>query len=126
MRKTRRETGLFVVEGAAVIIAARDAGFVPETLVYLADHAAGDIVAGVIAWAGRQGADLVLFTELFLSGYPPEDLVLKPAFIEKCRAAAEDLAKDTANGAPGIAIGVRWRHPMSWQYNQEWFATPPA
>ena len=56
LRKTRRETGLFVVEGAAVIIAARDAGFVPETLVYLADHAAGDIVAGVIAWGAAVSA----------------------------------------------------------------------
>ena len=34
--------------------------------------------------AARQGADLVLFTELFISGYPPEDLVLKRSFIEAC------------------------------------------
>ena len=31
--------------------------------------------------AARQGADLVLFTELFIAGYPPEDLVLKRAFV---------------------------------------------
>ena len=30
--------------------------------------------------AARQGADLVIFPELFITGYPPEDLVLKPAF----------------------------------------------
>ena len=42
--------------------------------------------------AARQGADLVVFTELFLCGYPPEDLVLKPAFVARCRAATEELA----------------------------------
>ena len=60
--------------------------------------------------AARQGADLVLFTELFLSGYSPEDLVLKPAFVEACRNAAEELAKDTADGGPGIIIGLPWRN----------------
>ncbi|TIR90517.1 MAG: NAD+ synthase, partial [Mesorhizobium sp.] len=37
--------------------------------------------------ATRQGADLVLYTELFLAGYPPEDLVLKPAFLKACEKA---------------------------------------
>jgi len=32
--------------------------------------------------ASDAGADLLLFTELFISGYPPEDLVLKPSFNE--------------------------------------------
>jgi NAD+ synthase len=40
------------------------------------------------ARAAEEGADLVLFSELFLSGYPPEDLVLKPAFVAACKAAA--------------------------------------
>ena len=39
--------------------------------------------------AARQGADLVLFTELFIAGYPPEDLVLKPAFLAACEKAVE-------------------------------------
>jgi len=56
--------------------------------------------------AARQGADLVLFTELFLAGYPPEDLVLKPAFLAACERAADDLAKDTADNGPGVIIGV--------------------
>ncbi|MDO9418940.1 NAD+ synthase [Pararhizobium sp.] len=55
--------------------------------------------------AARQGADLVLFTELFISGYPPEDLVLKPAFLEKCREAVDALAGETADGGPGVIIG---------------------
>ena len=55
--------------------------------------------------AARQGADLLLLTELFISGYPPEDLVLKPAFLKACRAAVEALAADTADGGPGVIIG---------------------
>ncbi len=67
--------------------------------------------------AAKQGADLVLFTELFLSGYSPEDLVLKPAFIARCREAAEELSKDTADGGPGIIIGVPWRDKKSGLHN---------
>ena len=44
------------------------------------------------AEAGRAGRRLVLFTELFIAGYPPEDLVLKPAFRRACRQAVEALA----------------------------------
>ena len=56
--------------------------------------------------AARQGADLILFTELFIAGYPPEDLVLKPAFLAACERAAQDIAKDTADGGPGVIIGT--------------------
>ncbi|WP_331374483.1 NAD+ synthase [Sinorhizobium chiapasense] len=55
--------------------------------------------------AARQGADLLLFTELFISGYPPEDLVLKPAFLKACLQAVERFAADTADGGPGVVIG---------------------
>ncbi len=61
--------------------------------------------------AARQGADLVLFTELFIAGYPPEDLVLKPAFVGACEAAARELAADTADGGPGIIIGTPLKRP---------------
>ena len=43
--------------------------------------------------AAEQGADLVVSPELFTSGYPPEDLVLKPAFQAACRVAVEALAR---------------------------------
>jgi NAD+ synthase len=56
--------------------------------------------------AASQGADLVLYTELFLAGYPPEDLVLKPAFLAACEKAANDFAADTADGGPGVIIGT--------------------
>jgi NAD+ synthase len=60
------------------------------------------------ARAAAEGADLLVLTELFLSGYPPEDLVLKPAFVAAVRAAAEELARDTADGGPGIVVGAPW------------------
>ncbi len=59
--------------------------------------------------AARHGADLVFFTELFLAGYPPEDLVLKPAFLTACEKAAGEIAADTADGGPGIIIGTPLR-----------------
>ena len=60
------------------------------------------------AEAAAMGADLVVFSELFLAGYPPEDLVLKPAFQEACRAALEDLARATADGGPAVLVGLPW------------------
>jgi NAD+ synthase len=61
------------------------------------------------AEAARMGADLVMFTEQFLAAYPAEDLVLKPAFQDVCRAAIERLARETADGGPGMLIGLPWR-----------------
>src|SRR3984885_12964090 len=54
------------------------------------------------------GADLVVLPELFIAGYPPEDLVLKPAFQAACRAAVETLARETADGGPAVLIGTPW------------------
>ncbi len=58
------------------------------------------------AEAARMKADLILFTELFISGYPPEDLVLKPSFLAACEKAVRALASDTADGGPGVIIGT--------------------
>src|SRR5215467_11903122 len=60
------------------------------------------------AEAARAGADIVALPELFLSGYPPEDLVLKPAFQAACRAKVEELARETAAGGPALLIGTPW------------------
>jgi NAD+ synthase len=60
------------------------------------------------AHAAAARADLVLLSELFICGYPPEDLVLKPALQAACRAAVEDLARDTADGGPAMLIGTPW------------------
>lgn len=60
------------------------------------------------ARAIADGADLVLFPELFIAGYPPEDLVQKPAFQAACRSAIEALARETADGGPALLVGTPW------------------
>lgn len=61
------------------------------------------------AEAAALGADLVIFCELVIAGYPPEDLVQKPAFQRACREAVEALAAETADGGPAIIVGSPWR-----------------
>jgi NAD+ synthase len=51
--------------------------------------------------------DVIVFSELFMTGYPPEDLVLNRALLARVRAAVEALAKDTSSG-PAILIGAPW------------------
>jgi NAD+ synthase len=58
--------------------------------------------------ARLRGADLVIFPEMFLLGYPPEDLVLKPVAVAACHEALAQLTKATADG-PAIIIGTPWQ-----------------
>src|SRR5258708_6696797 len=60
------------------------------------------------AKAAAAGADLILFSELYITGYPPEDLVLKPVFQKDAMQAVEAFAKDTADGGPAVLIGTPW------------------
>ena len=62
------------------------------------------------AEAAKAGAHLLLTTELALCGYPPEDLVLKPAFLDEVETRARELAKETADGGPAVLLGLPWRH----------------
>jgi NAD+ synthase len=59
--------------------------------------------------AAAQGADLVVFPELVLVGYPPEDLVLRPALVEAASCALADLQRESAAGGPGLVIGLPWK-----------------
>jgi NAD+ synthase len=74
----------------------------------------GDVAANAAkaraarAHARADGADLLVLPELFICGYPPEDLVLKPAFQAACRTAVEALARETADGGPAMLIGSPW------------------
>lgn len=61
------------------------------------------------AEAAAAGADLLLLPELFLSGYQPEDLVLKPFFLDKLEEAASALAAETADGGPDVLLPTPWR-----------------
>ena len=54
--------------------------------------------------AERRGADLAIFPELALSGYPPKDLLERPAFLDAARASLDALAAEL--GARGVRAGV--------------------
>src|SRR5688572_15890278 len=61
----------------------------------------------MVEWARRAtaaGADLICFPELAVTGYPPEDLVLRPEFVRDNLAALDALAKHTADGC-GVITG---------------------
>ena len=54
----------------------------------------------------RTRADLVLFPELAITGYPPEDLLFRPGFLREARRAAEQVAAETTDVA--ALVGVPW------------------
>ena len=63
-------------------------------------------ISRAIADSRDAGADVVVFPELAISGYPPEDLLLRPGFLRAARGAIEEVARETA----GIValIGTPW------------------
>ena len=67
------------------------------------------LIRAARAEAAAAGADLVLFSELFLIGYPPEDLVLKPALQDAIAQTMQTLAAETKDGGPALLIGAPWR-----------------
>jgi TrmH family RNA methyltransferase len=73
MRKVRKETGLFVAEGASLLITARDNGFVPETLVYQADTAASGIARGLVTHALSSGAEVLEVSAAVLAKLASKD-----------------------------------------------------
>jgi NAD+ synthase len=61
------------------------------------------------AQARAAEADLVVFGELVVAGYPPEDLVLKRSFLEAIERAVATLAAETGDGGPAVVLGAPWR-----------------
>ena len=67
-----------------------------------------DLIRAARCSAAAKGADLVIFSELVITGYPPEDLILKPMFYQKTEEAVYVLANETNDGGPSILIGAPW------------------
>src|SRR3990167_7054881 len=69
----------------------------------------GDLAANAAAMravrARHADADLILYPELQLIGYPPEDLVLKPALADRAATMLAELAAETADGGPAMLVG---------------------
>lgn len=74
----------------------------------------GDVVGNVEmlrrarADAAAGGADLMVASELVVTGYPPEDLVLRPIFQETVEREVNALAAETADGGPAVLVGAPW------------------
>ncbi|MFK7843539.1 MAG: NAD+ synthase [Sphingorhabdus sp.] len=69
----------------------------------------GNADAMIAAHSGRPDSDLIVFPELQLIGYPPEDLVLKPALWERAEAELNRLAAATAGPGPAMLVGSVFR-----------------
>ncbi|MFN7902534.1 MAG: NAD+ synthase [Holosporales bacterium] len=61
------------------------------------------------ALAGK--TDMIIFPECFISGYPADDLWLRPSFIEACHHAVRHIAAQTQPGDPAVLLGCPWREP---------------
>ena len=98
MRKERKETGLFVAEGASLLVTARDNGFVPQTLVYRAGSAGSGIAQGLVAWALAAGVECLEVSEAVLGKLASKDNpqsmlgVFKQRWVEP--PAAAKVARD--------------------------------
>lgn len=65
----------------------------------------------VLARGKAAGADLIVTPELSVTGYPPEDLVYRRAFLDQAEAATHELAAETRDG-PAMIVGVPWRQEL--------------
>lgn len=65
------------------------------------------------ARAGDAGADLMVCGELSLAGYPPEDLVLKGAFLDRIEHQVTAFAQETNDGGPAVLLGAPWREKQA-------------
>jgi NAD+ synthase len=61
--------------------------------------------------AAAKGADLIVASEMVVSGYPPDDLVLKPTFQQAVMDSIAEFAK-TTKGGPALIVGAPWRDGM--------------
>ncbi len=81
----------------------------------------GDLAANMAMMravrARHMGADLILYPELQLIGYPPEDLVLKPELAARAAKMLDELAADTADGGPAMLVGSVERGDDGLLYN---------
>ena len=72
-------------------------------------EANADKVLAARATAAGEGADLLVTSELVINGYPPDDLVLRPAFQEQVEAAVARIAAATGDGGPAVILGASYR-----------------
>jgi TrmH family RNA methyltransferase len=104
MRKVRKETGLFVAEGASLLITARDHGFKPKTLVYQSGAHTGGIVKGLIAWASQEGAEVLEVSEAVLGKLASKENPQTVLGIFTQAFASPPVVAEVGKGATWLAL----------------------
>ena len=104
MRKVRKETGLFVAEGASLLISARDHGYKPETIVYQAGSVESGINKGLVTWALKEGAEVLEVSEAVLAKLASKDNPQTMLGVFRQRFAAAPQAKTVAKEATWLAL----------------------
>ena len=99
MRKARRETGLFVAEGAAILVTAREAGFKPQILVSLMGAQHGDTGRGLVEWGLDTGADVLEVGSAVLAKIAAKDnpQTLMGVFDQRWSEAPDPAALDMSD-----------------------------
>ena len=94
MRKVRRESGLFVAEGTSVLVTARDAGWKPKVLAFLAGSTTTGIQRELLGWAQDAGAECLEVSEAVLGKLAAKDnpQTLLGVFEQRWVPAPRDLA----------------------------------
>ena len=104
MRKARKDTGLFVAEGAALIITAREHGFVPETLVVREGAAAAGVARDLVAWALGAGKECLEVSSAVLEKLASKDNPQTLLAVFKQRFAEAPPARKIAKDATWLAL----------------------
>jgi TrmH family RNA methyltransferase len=104
MRKVRRETGLFVAEGASVLVTAREAGWTPKMLVFLAGSAQAGVPRVLLDWADGAGAECLEVSEAVLAKLAAKDNPQTMLAVFEQRWTAEPQAHSVTGGAVWVAL----------------------
>lgn len=104
MRKVRKETGLFVAEGAALLVTARDNGFIPETIVYQAGSVESGIGRGLVTWALKEGTEVLEVSQAVLAKLSAKDNPQTMLGVFRQRFAAPPKPAAVAAGETWLAL----------------------
>ncbi len=104
MRKVRKETGLFVAEGASLLVTARDNGFAPQTILYQAGSIESGIAKGLVAWAHKQGAEILEVSAQVLGKLASKDNPQTMLGVFKQKFAPAPNAAKVADDATWLAL----------------------
>jgi TrmH family RNA methyltransferase len=104
MRKARRETNLFVAEGASVLVEARDAGWLPKVLAFLTGSAPSGVGRGLVTWAEAAGAECLEVSHAVLAKLAAKDNPQTMLGVFEQRWAAEPSSGSAAGDATWLAL----------------------